>query len=265
MSSWPRCSPECSTTRSRGGSRNRRNPVGGWCDRARLSMSRRRLRRFQTWRSSSRGIPGVADLVDDAGVEEHREEDERLLLLGVLDDAADQPAPGRERAIEERLRGGRPVRVGGEATHRQLVHHTPGRALPCTPPARDPRPRHPRPERSRHRTTARPHACRGCRAPAKPAGSAARRARRPSARSPADEGIGDHRDHGCDLGRRHLGVVKGDHRRAQAGGGAAHWSRSLAASIARRNENGVLISATSRSLSLNTPRTSPWGQTTGTW
>ena len=40
-------------------------------------------------------------------------------------------------------------------------------------------------------------------------------------------------------------------------------STSSASSIARRSANGARASAASRSLSLRTPRTSPWGQTTG--
>ena len=67
------------------------------------------------------GVPRGADLVDGAGVRQKREEYQRLPLAGIGDRRADRRAPSLERAIEQRLGRGGPVRVRGETARGELA------------------------------------------------------------------------------------------------------------------------------------------------
>src|SRR5436190_22205874 len=68
------------------------------------------------------GLAWVADTVGALGVREQRDEDQRLLLLGILDRVADRRSPRLERSIHRRARRSDAVRIDGEAGLLEVGH-----------------------------------------------------------------------------------------------------------------------------------------------
>ena len=115
-SSWPRRSPLCSTTRPR------RKPVGGRI-RQRVAREQAQQRPGAAARGSNSSATGVAggDAPHRPAVDEHRDEDQRLLLGRVLHPAARDAPPGLLRAHEADVAGARAVRVGRLAARGHAV------------------------------------------------------------------------------------------------------------------------------------------------
>ena len=121
-----------------------------------------------------------------AAVDDDRDEDQRLLLRGILEPALRRSAPGRQRADEQRVGGRGALRVDPQAAGRRGPRRPGGSTRQRVLEDRGiRRPRRATPPRCRRRSPAAPRAAPGCRAPARRTASAPRRRRRPRARSAA--------------------------------------------------------------------------------